>query len=59
MISAATAISFRAACSVTAIRWSPPTSGLSALSGLAQQEFDLVLLDILMPDMNGIEVLHD
>ena len=32
-------------------------SGRSALACLAQQEFDLVLLDILMPDMNGIEVL--
>jgi adenylate cyclase len=32
-------------------------SGLSALTRLAEYEFDLVLLDILMPDMNGIEVL--
>ncbi|HEV2900601.1 MAG TPA: adenylate/guanylate cyclase domain-containing protein [Pseudaminobacter sp.] len=32
-------------------------SGLSALTRLADHEFDLVLLDILMPDMNGIEVL--
>jgi class 3 adenylate cyclase/CheY-like chemotaxis protein len=32
-------------------------SGLSALIRLAEHEFDLVLLDILMPDMNGIEVL--
>jgi class 3 adenylate cyclase/CheY-like chemotaxis protein len=32
-------------------------SGLSALSLIAEHEFDLVLLDILMPDMNGIEVL--
>ncbi|CCE98105.1 adenylate/guanylate cyclase domain-containing protein [Sinorhizobium fredii] len=32
-------------------------SGLSALARLTEQEFDLLLLDILMPDMNGIEVL--
>jgi class 3 adenylate cyclase len=32
-------------------------SGLSALDRIARQDFDLVLLDILMPDMNGIEVL--
>ncbi|MFU0504828.1 adenylate/guanylate cyclase domain-containing protein [Pseudaminobacter sp. NGMCC 1.201702] len=32
-------------------------SGSSALARLAEHEFDLVLLDILMPDMNGIEVL--
>jgi class 3 adenylate cyclase/CheY-like chemotaxis protein len=32
-------------------------SGLAALSRLAEEDFDLVILDILMPDMNGIEVL--
>lgn len=32
-------------------------SGPSALALLAEHEFDLILLDILMPDMNGIEVL--
>ncbi|TCN24710.1 adenylate/guanylate cyclase domain-containing protein [Sinorhizobium americanum] len=32
-------------------------SGRSALARLAEGEFDLILLDILMPDMNGIEVL--
>jgi class 3 adenylate cyclase/CheY-like chemotaxis protein len=32
-------------------------SGPSALALLAVHEFDLILLDILMPDMNGIEVL--
>ncbi|MCO5960393.1 adenylate/guanylate cyclase domain-containing protein [Sinorhizobium meliloti] len=32
-------------------------SGLSALARLAEDEFDLILLDILMPDMNGIEML--
>lgn len=32
-------------------------SGPSALALLAEHQFDLILLDILMPDMNGIEVL--
>jgi adenylate cyclase len=32
-------------------------SGLSALEKLREDEFDLILLDILMPDMNGIEIL--
>jgi adenylate cyclase len=32
-------------------------SGLSALEKLSEDEFDVILLDILMPDMNGIEIL--
>lgn len=32
-------------------------SGAAALARLDESEFDLVLLDILMPDMNGVEVL--
>lgn len=32
-------------------------SGSTALALLAEDDFDLILLDILMPDMNGIEVL--
>jgi class 3 adenylate cyclase/CheY-like chemotaxis protein len=32
-------------------------SGRSALVILMEDEFDLILLDILMPDMNGVEVL--
>ncbi|MCA1493435.1 response regulator [Ensifer sp. NBAIM29] len=32
-------------------------SGLAALARLSEDEFDLILLDILMPDMNGIEML--
>jgi adenylate cyclase len=32
-------------------------SGFSALDRMAERDFDLVLLDILMPDLNGIEVL--
>lgn len=32
-------------------------SGHAALDRIAFEDFDLVLLDILMPDMNGIEVL--
>ena len=56
-ISAATATSFRDDCSGTAIRWSPLPLVRLHSSGFAQQEFDLVLLDVLMPDMNGIELL--
>jgi adenylate cyclase len=33
-------------------------SGQEALHKLAAQEFDLILLDVLMPEMNGLEVLH-
>jgi diguanylate cyclase (GGDEF)-like protein len=33
-------------------------SGLAALDLIAQQEFDLVLLDIMMPGPSGIEVLR-
>ena len=33
-------------------------SGKTALAILAESAFDLILLDLLMPDMNGIEVLE-
>ena len=32
-------------------------SGRMALEILEQQEFDLILLDIMMPEMNGLETL--
>ena len=32
-------------------------NGSAALDLIAQQDFDLVLLDIMMPGLNGIEVL--
>jgi diguanylate cyclase (GGDEF)-like protein len=32
-------------------------NGFTALDLLARQEFDLVLLDVMMPDLDGIEVL--
>jgi CheY-like chemotaxis protein len=34
------------------------TNGRDALDKLTAQAFDLVLLDIMMPDMNGYEVLE-
>src|SRR5262245_14291930 len=34
------------------------TNGHEALSGLRSKPFDLVLLDIMMPDLNGYEVLE-
>jgi adenylate cyclase len=33
-------------------------SGLEALALLEKNSFDLILLDLLMPDMNGVEVLE-
>ncbi len=33
------------------------SSGLEAMTALAEQPFDLVLLDIMMPEMDGYEVL--
>ncbi len=41
--------------------FSPPTVGKSAASAinyLSQQDFDLVLLDMHLPDLSGLEVFH-
>lgn len=35
------------------------TSGLAALATLRAEPFDAVLLDVMMPDMNGYEVLRE
>ncbi len=37
---------------------STAVDGVDALEKIAEQEFDLVVLDIMMPRMNGIEVLE-
>jgi serine/threonine-protein kinase len=38
-------------------RVTPARSGREALDWLRKQPFDLVLLDVMMPEMNGLEVL--
>ena len=40
------------------LAWRRRTAAPSAFRLLGEREFDLILLDLLMPDMNGIEVLR-
>jgi len=37
----------------------PVTNGIDALSHLKKEQFDLMLLDIWMPKMNGLDVLNE
>ena len=45
--------------SVTAFEFTEVTSGKECLDRLEKDEFDLVLLDLLMPDIDGIQVLEN
>ena len=40
------------------LRFAQATSGLDAIEKLSLQPFDLVMLDLNMPDIGGIEVLE-
>jgi len=41
------------------IEISEAKDGLEALQKISTENFDCIILDILMPNMNGIEVLHE
>ena len=43
--------------SVIAFEFTEATNGKECLKLIDEKEFDLILLDLLMPDMDGIEVL--
>jgi len=41
------------------IEFSEAGDGLEALQKIKNQHFDCIILDILMPNLNGIELLHE
>ena len=41
---------------MTAIRWNTPATGRTALQRIAEQPPDLVVLDLMLPGVDGLEV---